>query len=69
MSKLILCFVLLFNIYICEEIKQVRTFEEKDAWKELNIRLGEEFAIKTKAVMSGIFCWGLTNEEEIKEFV
>ena len=69
MSKLILCFVLLFNIYICEEIKQVRTFEEKDAGKELHIRLGEEFAIKTKGAVLGTVYWGFTNEEETKEFV
>ena len=69
MSKLILCFVLLFNIYICEEIKQVRTFEEKDLGKELHIRLGEEFAIKTKGAVLGTVYWGFTNKEETKEFV
>ena len=76
MSKLILCFVLLFNIYICEEIKQVRTFGVKDAGKELNIRLGEEFAIKmprsitfSRSFNFNFNFWGLSNEEETKEFL
>ena len=71
MSKVIICLLLLFNLYFCQEkIDGVRVFEstnELSNKNEFSVRLGEQFAIKIKSNPSTGFSWSLLNEEEIKE--
>ena len=67
MSKLILCLLLLFNIYICEETKNVRVFTKDDAKNEISVRLGEEFALKFVANPSAGYSWNFLNKNETKE--
>ena len=69
MSKLILCLLLLLNVCICEDAKQVRTFEESDGQSGINVRLGEEFALKMKSNPSTGYSWKFLNQEETKDSV
>ena len=66
MSKLILCLLLLLNIYVCEDSK-VRVFTQNDAKNEIKVRLGEEFSIKLRSNPSTGYTWTFLNQEEIKE--
>ena len=70
MSKLILCLLLLLNIYICEEPpKGIRVFEKNNRENKIKVRLGEEFVLKFVNHPGIGFRWRLVNEDEIKETV
>ena len=73
MSKFIICLLLLFNYYNCEE-KNMRIFTEKDVKKEIDVREGEEFIIKLKNVdMKTKDCigylWRFVNEGDVKSHI
>ena len=71
MTKFILCLLLLFNFYSCQEEKDgVRVFEpttDLSSKNQFSVRLGEQFAIKLKSNHSTGFSWSYLNEEENKE--
>ena len=57
MSKLIICLLLLFNIYVCEETKDARVFTKKDAENEISVKLGEVFILKFENNQSTGYSW------------
>ena len=66
MSKLILCLLLLFNINICKETEKVRIFT-KSVGNEINVKLGEEFAISLSYISSSSNLWHFLNKNEVQE--
>ena len=70
MSKLILCLLLLVNIYICEEPpKGIRIFEKKSKENKIKVRLGEEFVLKFVNHPTIGLRWRFLNENEIKDTI
>ena len=70
MSKLILCLLLLFNIYICEEQENVRIFKKGGiTGNEINVRLGEEFAIEFQYFSRVGNLWNFLNKDETKDIL
>ena len=67
MSKLILCLLLLFNIYVCTDTPDHRIFTQDDAANELNVRFGEEFYLKLKTNPSTGYSWTFLNQAEIDD--
>ena len=66
MSKLFLGLLLLFSISICEEPEKVRIFT-KSVGNEINVRLGEEFAILLSYTSSASNLWHFLNKNEAQE--
>ena len=66
MSKLILFLLLLFNINICEEPEKVRIFTKINN-NEVNVRLGEEFAILLSYHSGGKNLYQFFNKNETQE--
>ena len=69
MSKLILCLFLLFNIYICEEPKNIKVFEYNYGKDNLiKIRTDEEFKIKLYEARPRT-PWILFNKNETQKYL
>ena len=69
MSKLILCLLLLFNIYVCEEESKIRIFDEKKDEKDISVKLGEEFALKFLSNPSTGYSWDFVNKQEVAGYL
>ena len=68
MTKLILCLLLLFNIYNCADIKTL-IFTKDDIKKAKNVKLGEEFGIKLENYEKQGYLWRFVNEVETKKYI
>ena len=71
MTKLILCLLLLFNIYNCADTKTL-IFTKDDIKKKKQVKLGEEFAIKLenyKDYKDKGYLWKFINEVETKKYI
>ena len=70
MSKIIICLLLLFNIYICEEPpKNIRVFEKNSKENKITVRLGEEFVLKFVNNPGFRYSWRFLNEDETKDTI
>ena len=68
MSKLFLCFLLLLSLYNCEEYQGVKVFEiKRDAnnANEINVKEGEEFALKFRGNPTTGYTWVLLNTNDV----
>ena len=64
MSKFIICLFFIFNLYNCEQKEETLIFEvnpNASKEKELNVKVGEEFAIKLYCSSTS---WVLLNKNE-----
>ena len=68
MTKLILCLLLLFNIYNCADTK-IKIFSIDDIKKEKIVHLGEEFGIKLENYEKQGYLWRFVNEVETKKYI
>ena len=68
MTKLILCLLLLFNIYNCADTK-IKIFSIDDIKKEKIVHLGEEFGIKLENYKKQGYLWRFVNEVETKKYI
>ena len=66
MSKLIICLLLLFNIYICKETKDARVFTKKDAENEISVKFVKNLSLNLK-IIKVLDIHGNVNKEETKE--
>ena len=71
MSKLILCLLLLLNIYNCQDLEKVKVFEiprdSSNEAGEFEVRKGESFALKFYSNPSTGYSWDFLNEEEVTD--
>ena len=68
MSKLFLCFLLLLSLYNCEEYQGAKVFEiKRDAnnANEINVKEGEEFALKFRGNPTTGYTWVLLNTNDV----
>ena len=71
-TKLILCFLLLFNIYACEGIvRGARIFSPSQTenghpvTNEYRVKVGEDFALKFKSNPSTGYVWKFANQMDV----
>ena len=72
MSKLFLCLILLLGLYNCQSYKGAKVYEiTRDSngnnEVDINVSVGEEFALKLKGNPTTGYTWVLLNPEDIDE--